>query len=114
MTGQPIPNASFALVDDLKLDGYLLSLSHPVGRFKAKFFLALGFSADQPSPLRSEFLRIARESSDTEAIRGEHGTKYLARGILVSPTGRAASVVTVWMIRFDQSVPRFVTAYPDP
>jgi len=40
-----IPNADRAVIDPAKLRAYLLSRSHPVGRFKAAFFLGLGYSA---------------------------------------------------------------------
>ena len=109
-----VRNAAVAEVDNVKLSDYLLSLSHPVGRFKARFFLAIGFSPADVGPLRAELLRIAEESLDAEEIATPHGTKILARGILTSPTGRTASILTVWMIRTGQTIPRFVTAYPDP
>jgi hypothetical protein len=42
----PIPNADRAIIDPAKLHWYLISRSHPVGRFKAAFFLALGYSPE--------------------------------------------------------------------
>jgi hypothetical protein len=41
-----IPNADRAVIEAAKLHDYLLSRTHPVGRFKAAFFHALGYSAD--------------------------------------------------------------------
>ena len=41
-----IPNADRGVIESAKVLGYLLSRSHPVGRFKAAFFLALGYSPD--------------------------------------------------------------------
>jgi len=41
-----VPNAERALIDRAKLTDYLLSPSHPIGRFKARFFNRLGFRAD--------------------------------------------------------------------
>jgi hypothetical protein len=40
-----IPGAQEALIDRAKLEDYLLSTEHPIGRFKARFFTALGFTA---------------------------------------------------------------------
>jgi hypothetical protein len=40
-----LPGADGAHIDPQKLHGYLLSTSHPVGRFKARFFAALGYTA---------------------------------------------------------------------
>ena len=42
-----LPNASRATIDAAKLRDYLLSPAHPVGRFKAPFFAALGYSQHQ-------------------------------------------------------------------
>ena len=50
-----LPNADSAIVDEEKLRGYLLSPNHPVGRFKARFFFALGFSAEQWIELADAF-----------------------------------------------------------
>lgn len=33
-----MPNAEHAIIEQGKLEGYLLSEVHPVGRFKARFF----------------------------------------------------------------------------
>ena len=42
----------------------------------------------------------------------DYGQKYLVRGILKGPSGKAAEVVTVWIILSGEGVPRFVTAFP--
>lgn len=42
-----LPHAEHAIIERAKLEHYLLSFSHPVGRFKARFFASLGFSADR-------------------------------------------------------------------
>jgi hypothetical protein len=52
-----LPNPDRAVVDDAKVRDYLLSPSHPVGRFKAVFFAALGFSqAGLAGPSRARSL----------------------------------------------------------
>ena len=107
-----IPNAHLAEIPDAKLRDYLLSTTHPVGRFKAYVFLGLGFSPTDIEPLRVELLRIARDSEDTTSVVSAHGTKFIVRGILSTPTGRQAPVVTVWMLRHGRPAGRFVTAYP--
>ncbi|MEZ5419055.1 MAG: hypothetical protein R2708_17200 [Vicinamibacterales bacterium] len=40
-----LPNVDHTIVEQGKLEGYLLSEVHPVGRFKARFFASLGFTA---------------------------------------------------------------------
>ncbi len=42
---------------------------------------------------------------------GLFGQKYLVRGIIEGPTGRIASVVSVWVILAGETFPRLVTAY---
>jgi len=41
-----LPNIDKAVISSDKLRDYLLSRSHPIGRFKSVFFNKLGFSAD--------------------------------------------------------------------
>jgi hypothetical protein len=60
-----LPNADRAVVEDAKVRDYLLSPTHPVGRFKSVFFVALGFSADRWSLLRDALLELARSGDAT-------------------------------------------------
>jgi len=107
-----LPGAERAVIDDAKIRGYLLSESHPVGRFKAKFFVAMGYSASAwrvlAADLRSHAL--ANEGVATEA--NEYGQKYEVRGSLKRPAKRSAVVVSVWIVLRDEDFPRFVTAFP--
>ncbi len=54
-----LPNVENARVDDSKLHGYLLSLSHPEGGAKARFYESIGFTIENAEELRIELLRIA-------------------------------------------------------
>jgi len=95
------------------LHGYLLSRSHPVGRFKAAFFLGLGYSAEDWSRLEAD-LRAQHLSRDaTSGEPSAYGQKYEIRATLVGPTGQAADVVSIWVVRAGEDFPRFVTAYPE-
>ncbi|MEO6486777.1 MAG: DUF6883 domain-containing protein [Thermoanaerobaculia bacterium] len=107
-----IPNANRASVEATKLRDYLLTPSHPVGRFKAPFFAALGYSQDQWPQLEAD-LRSQHVLQDAEpAAASSYGQKYEIRAILVGPDGRSAEVVTIWIILAGEDAPRFVTAYP--
>jgi hypothetical protein len=107
-----IPNADRATIEPAKLRDYLLSGTHPVGRFKARFFGALGFTADRWGEL-AEALRIQHLTQDAEPGPATvHGQKYTIRAILNGPTGKSDAVVSVWFIPTRGDVPRFVTAYP--
>jgi len=57
-----IPNATRAVIEPVKLHGYLLSESHPVGRFKAAFFLRLGYSGKDWQRLEEDLTRTFRGS----------------------------------------------------
>ena len=108
-----IPNADRAIIDPAKLHGYLLSRSHPVGRFKAAFFLALGYSPEDWRRLEAD-LRSQHLSKDATPEEGtSYGQKYAIRATLVGPSGQSADVVSVWVVRRGEESPRFVTAYPE-
>jgi uncharacterized protein DUF6883 len=107
-----LPDADRAQIDPDKLRGYLPSSTHPIGRFKARFFNALGFSADNWQELEQAF-RIQHLTQDARPADADpHGQKYTIRAILIGPNGQAASVVSIWFIGKGGNAPRFVTAYP--
>jgi hypothetical protein len=107
-----LPNAAEAEIDAEKLHGYLLSPTHPVGRFKARFFAALGYTAAEWQVLEAD-LRIQHLSQEaTPGPEMAYGQSYTIRAILKGPNGESAIVVSVWFIRVGVAVPHFVTAYP--
>jgi hypothetical protein len=107
-----IPGAQDAVINPLKLHGYLLSRSHALGRFKAPFFESLGYSASTWRRLDAD-LRAQHLSQDAVAGKpSPYGQKYEVRATLKGPSGRAAQVVSVWVVLADKEVPTFVTAYP--
>ena len=107
-----IPNADRVTIDAAKLRDYLLSAIHPIGRFKARFFAALGFSSPRWEEL-ADALRLQHLTQAAVAMPPTiHGQKFTISAILVGPTGRSAVVVSVWFIPTGGHAPRFVTAYP--
>ncbi len=101
------------MIDTAKIRGYLLSRSHPVGRFKAAFFNSLGYTDEDWQQLEADLRDHARSHEASAAQSTIHGQKYEVRGILTGPlAGRGASVVAVWIIRTGEDFARFVTAYP--
>ena len=107
-----LPNADRAVVDDEKVYGYLLSPSHPVGRFKAAFFRSFGFSVERWELLRDALLEHGRRGPCEQGEASAFGQKYEVCDILVGPTGRSALLMTIWIVRADEDFPRLVTAYP--
>jgi hypothetical protein len=107
-----LPNADGAEIDPRKLHGYLLNHAHPVGRFKARFFAALGYVAEEWQTLEAD-LRIQHLSRPAEpGLQRRDGQAWTIRAILKGPNGQSAGLVSVWFLPFGQAVPHFVTAYP--
>jgi hypothetical protein len=107
-----LPGGDRAQIDPRKLYGYLLSPTHQIGRFKARFFAALGHDAERWRELDAD-LRAQHLTQD--AIPGESlrdGQLFTISAILKGRNGEAAFVRSVWFVPSDGSPPRFVTAYP--
>jgi len=107
-----LPAAHQAIIESAKVRDYLLSSEHPIGRAKARFFRALGFTHGQWSQLHDALLALARTGDAVPGKRNAFGQKYVVRGILTGPSGRSANIVTVWIVLESEAAPRFVTAYP--
>ena len=107
-----LPNVNSAVVEPAKVRDYLLSTSHPIGRFKAVVFRALGYSEEAWPRLRDDLLAVARLGEVVPGQLSDYGQKFSVNGILVGPNGRTASVTTVWLVPPGTSVPRFITAFP--
>lgn len=107
-----IPSGEHAQVSDEKVRDYLLSPEHPIGRYKAAFFSALGYRRDDAIRLQEDLKAVAASGEISWEDASPYGTKYMVRGTLISPMRRKAEIVTVWIVLVSESVPRFVTAYP--
>ena len=106
-----LPNAKKAIIPPEKITDYLLSFSHPVGRFKAVFFNSLGYSIDNWELLSNDLRSILQNPAKKREKSG-YGQKYEINGKIVGPLKKTADLTTVWIILKDEEYPRFVTAYP--
>jgi hypothetical protein len=107
-----LPNSDRAFIEPTKISGYLLSGSHPVGRFKASFFFSLGYTEHQWERLRNDLLALVLTNEAEPGNESVFGRKYEVGGMLVGPSGRSAEIRTVWIVEKEGAPPRFVTAYP--
>jgi hypothetical protein len=107
-----LPNSALAIIEPSKVRDYLLSQSHPVGRFKSVVFTAIGYTQENWQILRDDLLALARSGVAVPGQVSTYGQKYEVSGKLTGPNGRAASFTTVWLVRRDAPAPRFVTAFP--
>lgn len=107
-----LPNAEAAQLDQDKLRRYLLSETHPIGRWKARFFRGIGFDETNLTPLERSLIEIAKTEEIVESVVTRHGTKYVVEGLVRAPSGNQVRLRTVWIVDAGQDRPRFVTAYP--
>ena len=106
-----VPGADRVRIDERKIRGYLLSPTHPVGRFKARVFAALGFDETNAEAFVAEVRRIAATGEVSEVEDTEFGPKYTVPGDLNGPAG-TARVITVWIHQAGQAEVRLVTVRP--
>jgi hypothetical protein len=106
-----LPDFEKAEVVTEKIQDYLLSSTHPIGKAKAAWFAVLGFSSSEPDLLKSEILKIGKlEARLLE--KTVYGQKYGIVGTITGPNGKSGNIMTVWIVRSNENFPRFVTAFP--
>ncbi len=89
-----LPNNEKAAIDERKIREYLLLTSHPVGRFKAKFFATLRFGPGNWQMLAKAIDQVAA-TGDAELVQdSKYGRKYLVQGALTGLKGRSAEAVS--------------------
>lgn len=108
-----LPYSENAYVPKEKLLGYLLSETHPIGKFKAKFFRKLGFNETNVEKLEQYLLSIAQTNEIDEMKETPFGINYTIKGFIKFPHHIGATIKTIWFIESGTMKPRFVTAIPD-
>ena len=107
-----LPHATRARVDQKKIVEYLLSLSHPDGSSKARFFRRFGFDADDWEVFARVLRKHARTHPVSASVESRHGTRYSVDGLLETPDERNPKVRTVWILARRSKSPRLITAHP--
>jgi hypothetical protein len=111
-TGMSLPLAENAFVDQGKVEEYLLSVTHPDGQSKARFFIGLGFQPNQWRQLADALRAVGTSNPVFASVESPYGTRYVVDGPLATPVNRSPRVRTVWILEADSAGPRLVTAYP--
>ena len=111
-SGVKLPNADRAIVDKRKVRDYLLSRSHPIGRFKAAFLASAGFVPENWRDLATQLRELAALGDALAGDQSEHGEKYVISGILKGPQGLSLEVTTIWLVPAKGGAPRLVTVFP--
>jgi hypothetical protein len=107
-----LPNAERAVIDERKVREYLLSRTHPIGRFKASFFARAGFASADWQHLVLQLRLLATHGQAVLGERTHYGQKYLISGTLTGPGGTTVEVTTVWIVLIGGDAPRLVTVQP--
>ena len=107
-----LPGRERVQIGPAKVRDYLLSRAHPVGRFKAAFFEALGYSGAHWPRLEYDLRQLASTGEVALGRLTKYGQHYEVCGTLRGPSGRAARVITIWIVRANEATARFITAFP--
>ena len=107
-----LPNSDNAIIPREKIEGYLLSPIHSVGRHKAVFFNSLGYAQAEWQVLERDIRKLTTGDA-SPAGETEYGRKYEIRASLTGPNGNSAAIITAWIVKNDEEIPQFITAYPE-
>ncbi len=107
-----LPNYEKVVINPQKFTDYILSDSHPIGKYKAAYFKNIGYVKENYHLLMSEILKLIKENNIDLETENEFGKKYIISGMISTPNKKILRVTTVWFIENNNSIPYFVTVYP--
>lgn len=106
-----LPQAEAVRIDAHKVRDYLLSQTHPVGRFKARVFARSALTKTPRTPSWLRFVASRRPATVVAVEDFEYGRKYTVPGELTGSAGRL-QVLTVWIQEPGRADVRLVTVRP--
>lgn len=93
-----LPFQQNVIIPEAKIRRYLLSPSHPYGRYKAAFFKSFGFSFESWKLLASALQEHAEQRNVVRVDDTEFGARYIIEGQLRTPDSRDPIVRVVWFV----------------
>ncbi|WP_366943406.1 DUF6883 domain-containing protein [Nevskia sp.] len=108
---QRLPQPDDLIVEQAKITQYLLDLRHHDGASKARFFMAMGFDANDWQAMAAALLAHGRMRDVVNERRSEFGVKFVVRCALDTPDKKNPCIDSVWIAE-GGAAPRLVTAYP--
>lgn len=108
-----LPNCESAIINPAKLRDYILSPTHPIGRFKAKLFQEAGYAQKSWQVLEKD---IREQHLSKDAKKGKSspfGQKYAITAPLEGPNSVSIVVTSVWIFLEGEDAPRLVTLVPE-
>lgn len=106
-----LPQPNDLIVEQAKITHYLLNPLHKDGASKARFFMAVGFEANDWQAMA---LALCTHGQVREVIKeagSEFGMKFVVRCALNTPDQKNPCIDSVWIAE-GEAAPRLVTAYP--
>ncbi len=88
-----LPAAERVVVEPAKIRDYVLSTSHPVGRFKAPFFASLGYTSANWRRLDEDLRDLAISGDAVFGKASQWGQKYEIHGTLKGPSWKVCGSV---------------------
>lgn len=109
-----LPDRKNAIIRREKLTDYLLSLTKPVGKYKAVFFRGIGFDDMNVNMLEQGLYEIVQKNNVKSKRSSDDmsGINYKVTGLLRAPDSKTYLVETIWYIKTGTKNPSFVTANP--
>jgi hypothetical protein len=107
-----LPNAENAFIDPRKLRDYALAPEHETGKYKAEFFMQMGYSQNEWRVLEDD---IRHQHLTQPAEKGKPSSfsdKYIITAPLRGPNGAVRNVTTVWILRIGKNQCELVTIEP--
>ena len=104
-------NFDEVIIDIEKIRDYCLNLDHTVGKHKAVVFKnKLGFTSDNAEELKKLILKKIKFSQAQRSLSDEYGERYYI-DIIITRFDNTETVRTLWILKRNESVPRFVSCY---
>jgi hypothetical protein len=108
-----LPNYEKAIIDPVKIKNYILSHTHPIGRFKAVVFENLGYTFENWNQLIDDIRKYHLQCSAKRSEKTVYGQKYSIIAMIKGPNGNQIIFKSIWIILKGENVPRFITIYPE-
>lgn len=106
-----LPQPDDLIVEQAKIVQYLLNPLHEDGASKARFFMALGFEANDWRVMASALRTHGQVREVIKEAGSEFGMKFVVRCGLNTPDQKNPCIDSVWIAE-GAAAPRLVTAYP--
>ena len=107
-----LPELYQIIIPKKKIIDYLLSLSHTIGKHKARYFYKVGFSVENREQFSDAIIEIVRDINISKQFQNNYGTIFIIEGEMKTPSNTKIKVRTVWIVLTNQNIATLITVYP--